>query len=596
MLGLQGCQTDGICYPPMTRRLACRCRRARSRRSPPPSRPAPTRSRTAPPDAARPPTPATDAAPPRPAASRQPPIARTPPAGDAPARRRRRSNRPRPARLAAAGAARRPDPQPDALRAAGAVAEGAVAGAKRREPRHARAGTRSGTPPACCSASPPLGALALALRKAGLALGWGFQLQQPLVVAAAGAADVRRRPEPVGRVVRRASASAGAASALTAAQRPAGRFLHRRAGGGGRHARAPRRSWARRWPLPSPRPTPAAMLVFLMLGLGLALPFLLIGFVPALARLLPQAGRVDGNAEAVARLPDVPHRGVAGVGAGQAARRRCGRPGAGRRRSLLALGAVVVDARCAAAAARAALRARAAGCCSASAGRWLALHRLPKPDAPAAATAHGIASVAYSPNRRWPTCAREGRVVFVNMTADWCVTCKANEKAVLARDGFRDAHGRAPTRSTWSATGPTSTRRSPPSWKQHKAVGVPLYVVFPRGGGEGRILPMVLTQDIVERRAGAGRERPMTPSTTRHPAGRRCWRRWPVRPPACGSNRPSPAAGRTEPGQRVLQARRWTPRPRRRPPASTIAERGDIVPAIDAARPATAAAVAVPQA
>ena len=32
------------------------------------------------------------------------------------------------------------------------------------------------------------------------------------------------------------------------------------------------------------------MLVFLMLGLGLALPFLLIGFVPAFARLLPKPG------------------------------------------------------------------------------------------------------------------------------------------------------------------------------------------------------------------------------------------------------------------------------------------------------------------
>ena len=37
-------------------------------------------------------------------------------------------------------------------------------------------------------------------------------------------------------------------------------------------------------------PTLAAMLVFLMLGLGLALPFLLIAFVPALARQLPKPG------------------------------------------------------------------------------------------------------------------------------------------------------------------------------------------------------------------------------------------------------------------------------------------------------------------
>jgi thiol:disulfide interchange protein DsbD len=33
--------------------------------------------------------------------------------------------------------------------------------------------------------------------------------------------------------------------------------------------------------------------------------------------------------------------------------------------------------------------------------------------------------------------------------------------------------------------------------QRYKAVGVPLYVVFPRGGGEGRTLPLVLTVDKV---------------------------------------------------------------------------------------------------
>jgi thiol:disulfide interchange protein DsbD len=33
--------------------------------------------------------------------------------------------------------------------------------------------------------------------------------------------------------------------------------------------------------------------------------------------------------------------------------------------------------------------------------------------------------------------------------------------------------------------------------EQHNAVGVPLYVVFPSDGGEGEVLPTVLTQDIV---------------------------------------------------------------------------------------------------
>ena len=33
--------------------------------------------------------------------------------------------------------------------------------------------------------------------------------------------------------------------------------------------------------------------------------------------------------------------------------------------------------------------------------------------------------------------------------------------------------------------------------EQHKAVGVPLYVMYPRAGGEGEVLPTVLTHDTV---------------------------------------------------------------------------------------------------
>ena len=34
--------------------------------------------------------------------------------------------------------------------------------------------------------------------------------------------------------------------------------------------------------------------------------------------------------------------------------------------------------------------------------------------------------------------------------------------------------------------------------QRHQSVGVPLYVVYPRDGGEGRILPPLLTAGMVE--------------------------------------------------------------------------------------------------
>jgi thiol:disulfide interchange protein DsbD len=87
-------------------------------------------------------------------------------------------------------------------------------------------------------------------------------------------------------------------------------------------------------------------------------------------------------------------------------------------------------------------------------------------------------------------------VVFVDMGADWCVSCKANEKAVLDRDDFRAAlrsTNAVLMRGDWTNVDPTITA----FLTQYKAVGVPLYVVFPRSGGDGEVLPTVLTPQLV---------------------------------------------------------------------------------------------------
>ena len=93
------------------------------------------------------------------------------------------------------------------------------------------------------------------------------------------------------------------------------------------------------------------------------------------------------------------------------------------------------------------------------------------------------------------------------MTADWCVSCKANEKTVFARDGFSKALAAADAVymvGDYTDVDPAITAYL----QQHKAVGVPLYVVYPRGDGEGRILPVILTPGIAERalaQAASGR-------------------------------------------------------------------------------------------
>jgi thiol:disulfide interchange protein len=101
---------------------------------------------------------------------------------------------------------------------------------------------------------------------------------------------------------------------------------------------------------------------------------------------------------------------------------------------------------------------------------------------------------------RLATLRAEGKPVFVYFTADWCVTCKVNEAAVLER---------SETMKLFADKGVTVlrgdfTRRDPAIARflsQHGHAGVPLYLYYPKGG-EGRILPQLLTYGIIEDAAG----------------------------------------------------------------------------------------------
>jgi thiol:disulfide interchange protein DsbD len=67
---------------------------------------------------------------------------------------------------------------------------------------------------------------------------------------------------------------------------------------------------------------------------------------------------------------------------------------------------------------------------------------------------------------------------------------------VFRTDGFREAMANANAVymvGDWTDVDPTLTA----FLQRYKAVGVPLYVVFPRNGGEGRVLPVVLTGETV---------------------------------------------------------------------------------------------------
>ena len=336
-----------------------------------------------------------------------------------------------------------------------------------------------------------VGLTAIGLRSAGLALGWGFQLQQPAFVAALVYVLFAIGLSLSG-VFNIGAGLAGVGSGLAGRGGASGDFF----------------TGVLAVVVASPCTAPfmgaalgyafsassfVALLVFLALGLGLALPFLLVGFVPALARRLPKPGAWMETLKQFLAFPMYltavwlvwvlgNQRGVDAVGwilIGATAlalglwwwerHRYRGAP------ALRALGLVV------------ALLALLP---------IVRIAHLPAPNAKAASVgANG--SVPYSAERL-ASLRAEGRGVFVDVGADWCVTCKVNEKAVLDTDAFRDLLARRNAvlmTADWTNVDPAITA----FLQQYKAVGVPLYVVFRAGeSGPGRVLPTVLTQAIVE--------------------------------------------------------------------------------------------------
>ena len=332
-----------------------------------------------------------------------------------------------------------------------------------------------------------VGALAISLRAAGQALGWGFQLQQPWVVGLLAYVMFAVGLSLSG-VFAVGYRLAGAGHGLMQRTGPAGDFFTGvLAVVVASPCTAPFMGLALAYAFTAP--TVLALLVFAVLGLGLALPFLLIGFIPALANRLPRPGAWMETLKQVLAFPMYltaawllwvlgKQRGIDAVGLALAGL------------VVLALGLWWFQR----------LRLR-----SAPLQRTLSVlvvvasllplalaHRLPQ------ATRAAVAEpgqVAYSAERLAALRA-EGRIVFVDMTADWCVTCKANEKAVLDKPAFREllaSHEAVMMTGDWTNVDPAITT----FLEEHKAVGVPLYVVYPRDGGEGEVLPTVLTHELV---------------------------------------------------------------------------------------------------
>jgi thiol:disulfide interchange protein DsbD len=104
----------------------------------------------------------------------------------------------------------------------------------------------------------------------------------------------------------------------------------------------------------------------------------------------------------------------------------------------------------------------------------------------------------------------EGRPVFVDFTADWCISCKVNERRVLAREDVREAFAARNTAlllADW--THRDETIRA--TLTSHGRAGVPLYLWYWPDSDVPEVLPEILTRDGVL--AVLERTVPLAPST-----------------------------------------------------------------------------------
>jgi len=240
--------------------------------------------------------------------------------------------------------------------------------------------------------------------------------------------------------------------------------------------------------------SPAILAIFAAVGLGMALPYLLLAAAPGTARLLPRPGAWMDTL-----------RGIMGF--------------------LLAAAAVWLFYVLSSQISLERLAAIQLGLLTLSLFLWLR-HRHMASGSPRngmrwiaeagmiAAVALTIGTAAVSPTgnprltaepapgliewqpwdrTRAESLAAEGQLVFVDVTADWCFTCKVNERLVLETPeiaGAFEEHGVIPMKADW-------TNRDDEIGKflaEHGRYGIPFYLLY-RPGQEPRVFSELLTKD-----------------------------------------------------------------------------------------------------
>ncbi|MEP7070784.1 MAG: protein-disulfide reductase DsbD domain-containing protein [Verrucomicrobiota bacterium] len=131
----------------------------------------------------------------------------------------------------------------------------------------------------------------------------------------------------------------------------------------------------------------------------------------------------------------------------------------------------------------------------AAAGFYFIGEKFPRTVASSNPTENSAGWEKFTPERL-ATELQEGRPVFIDFTAEWCITCKFNESAVLETAAVRSAFTQreiVKLKADWTNGDPAITKML----KQFGRPGVPLYVLYPGNTAEPFVFPELLTKNIL---------------------------------------------------------------------------------------------------
>jgi len=326
----------------------------------------------------------------------------------------------------------------------------------------------------------------LGLRAAGEAIGWGFQLQSPIFVTAliylffvmglafSGYLEIGTGLMSIGQTNDQqtqglSSSFMTGVLATTVASPCTAPFM------------GPALGFA------IGQPAYIALLVFAFLGLGMALPFILLTWIPGLSSKLPKPGAWMENFKQFLAFPlyltAVWLLWVVG------------------RQTSVDVAAVIVAGVIFISLAIWLTKLRTNAGKQVTDAPWISLVAVMLFLSAMAAPLMSISKdkepplwISYSPEKLTEL-RSNGQAVFINLTADWCITCLANERVAFTDDFYQalKENNIVYLKGDWTNNDPKITELL----NNFQRSGVPLYLLYPRGDGPPEVLPQILLEKIV---------------------------------------------------------------------------------------------------